>query len=106
MCIHATGCRGKTTACLRLRFLEHGGLQPVALQELVEFGSIALRQSGGLSDVTRRDLEQPHEIIALELLARLLERRENAGILAQGALHERRRNDAGGRQSDGLLEQV
>ena len=58
---------------LELRFLEHAWFQPVALQQLVEFGAIALGKRGGLGDVAARNLEQTDKIVAFELLTRLLE---------------------------------
>src|SRR5947207_12842385 len=75
-----------------LGFLEHRRLEPVALQQFVEFRTIALREQRGLRDVAAGDLEQPYQVIELELLARLLEGDEGARILAPCALHERRRD--------------
>src|SRR5262245_35100507 len=65
--------------CIRLTLdfrdrLEHRGVEVMALQQLVELGAIALRQSRRLRHVAIGDLEQLGQIIALELEARGLER--------------------------------
>src|SRR6185295_8150790 len=47
-----------------------------------------------------------NEVIALERLARLLERHERARILAERALNERVRDEIGRGERDSLLEKV
>ena len=89
-----------------LAFLEHRGLEPVPLQELVELGAVAFGKQRGLGDIAARDLEQAHEIVALECLARFLERHQSARVLPQRTLDKRCRNEARRRERDGLLEQV
>src|ERR1700682_6644443 len=78
----------------------------MALQELVELRAISLGQSRSLGHVAARDLKQPDKVVALELLAGFLERRQHAGILAQCSLHQGRRNYAGGGERNRLLEQI
>src|SRR6185369_3647535 len=54
---------------------EEGGLDPVALQQLVELGAIAPCELRGLRDASLGKLEDAREVVALEALARVLERR-------------------------------
>src|SRR5689334_14605119 len=89
-----------------LAVLEHRGLEAMALEEFVELGPIALGEGGGLSHVAPRDLEQPYEIVALELLARFLEWRQHAGVFAQCPLDEGCRNYARRGERKRLFEQV
>src|SRR5450631_4145780 len=56
-----------------LRLFEHCGLEAMALQEFVELGTVSLGQGCGLGHVAAGDLQQPDKIVALELLAGLLE---------------------------------
>src|SRR6266850_3915330 len=85
---------------LELRVLEHRRFEAMTLQQFVEFSSVALGERRRLGHVATRDFQQPHEVVALELLAGFLEWREHAGVLAQRALHQRRRDDARRRKRD------
>src|SRR5437868_11337158 len=89
-----------------LRVLEHRRLEPVTLQQLVELRAVALGQGRGLSHVAAGDFQQADEVIAFELLARLLEGGKDARVLAQGALDKRGRDHAGGRQGECLFEEI
>jgi len=55
----------------------------VALQELVEFGAVALGKARGLGHVAAGDLEQARQIVALEMSPSFLEREDAADIVAQ-----------------------
>src|SRR6266508_670787 len=74
--------------------LEHLRLELVALEQLVEFGAIALRELRGPGHAATRDAQDPNQVFALEGSARLLERRKLRGLLPQCLLDERGRHDA------------
>src|SRR6266540_6976142 len=77
-------CAGEGLAWrLGLCVLEHRRFEAVTLQQLVELGPVALGERRGLGYVAAGDLEQPYEVVALELLARFLEWREHPGVLAR-----------------------
>src|SRR4029079_19747759 len=83
-----------------LRFLEHSGLEPMALQQLVELGAVALGELRRLRDVAAGYLQEPDQVVALERLARLLERYERGGVLLERRGHERRRDHRRRRERD------
>src|SRR5665647_2609830 len=64
-------------------FFEHRRLEVMALQKLVELRTVALGEHRRLGHVPTGDLEQPYEVITLELLARFLERHERARVFLQ-----------------------
>src|SRR5512138_960568 len=91
---------------LLARSLEHAGLERMALEQAVELGAVAPRKARCLGDVAAGDLEDAHEVIALESLARLVERRERSVGDVERLPHEGLRNDLGRGERHGLLDHV
>ena len=60
-----------------------------ALQQAVELGAVAAGKARGLADVAAGDLQDAHQVLALERLARLVERRELAFLAVQRLPDER-----------------
>jgi len=54
--------------------LEHAGFKAMAFQQPVELGAVAPGQARRLGDVAPGDLEDAHQVVALEGLARLVQR--------------------------------
>ena len=77
-----------------LRLFEHRGLEAMPLQELVKLRPVSLGQGCCLGHITPGDLQEPDKIVALELLARLFERRQYTRVFAQCSLHQGRGNHA------------
>src|SRR5258706_16076947 len=107
-------CRRRTTgtplwrhnySLFHVRF-EDRRLDAVALQQLVELGAIAAREFRRLSDAALGELEDAREVIALEALARVLERRHLVHLHLNGLLDEGLGNDLGRAQRDRLLDHV
>src|SRR3954469_999364 len=82
------GDERRATAASRRHRLERGRVERVPLQQFVKLGAVALRQLRGLGHIAARDFQEAHEVFALELLARLLERREFGLLMLDGLLHE------------------
>src|SRR4051812_19519973 len=82
--------------------LEDGGLDAVALQELVELGAISPRQFRRLRHAAMRELEDAREVVALEALARVLERGELVHLDLDCLLDEGARNHIRRAQRHGL----
>src|ERR1019366_6608058 len=93
-------------ANLGLGSFEQRGIEFVPLQQLVEFGAVALGKLGSLRHVAGGDLEQPRQVVALKLLARLLERREFGLLVLNRLLHQRGRNQRRVAQRRRLLDHV
>src|SRR5437870_10481405 len=85
---------------------EHLRLELVALEQLVELGAIALRELCRPGHAAARDAQDPNQIFALEGSPRLLERRKLRGLLPQGLLDERGRNDARSAEGNRLFDHV
>src|SRR5690242_658949 len=56
--------------------LEHAGLERMALEQPVELRAVATGEARGLGHIAAGDLEYTHQIVALECLARFIQRRE------------------------------
>src|SRR5687767_13487173 len=79
---------GDARALLGDLALEDRRLDAVALQELVELGTVAARELGRLGDAAVRELEDAREVVALEALARVLERGHLVHFDLNGLLDE------------------
>src|SRR5450759_1274254 len=104
-------CRRITTSILEaanlgLGSFEQRGIEFVPLQQLVKFGAVALGKLGSLRHVAGGDFEQPRQVVALKLLARLLERREFGLLVLNRLLHQRDRNQRRVAQRRRLLDHV
>src|SRR5258706_15449121 len=107
-------CRRRTTgtplwrhnySLFHVRF-EDRRLDAVALQQLVELGAIAARECRRLGDAALGELQDAREVIALEALARVLERRHLVHLDLDGLLDERLRDDLRRAERDRLLDHV
>src|SRR5262249_39016174 len=78
----------------------------VALEELVELRAVATRELRGLRDAAVRELEDAREVVALEALARVLERRHLVHLHLDRLLDERARDHFRRAERDGLLDHV
>src|SRR5262245_61810881 len=58
--------------------LEHPRFKRMAFQEAVELGAVAPRKARRLGHVAPGDLQDPHQVVALEGLPRLVQRRQRA----------------------------
>src|SRR5258706_11996313 len=90
----------------RLFRLEDRRLDAVALQELVELRAVAARELRRLRHAAVRELENAREVVALEALARILERSHLVHFDLDGLLDEGSRNHVGRTQRDRLLDDV
>src|SRR5258706_16420193 len=100
----ATARRGRATALFGLGLgvgLEDRGFDAVALQELVELGAVAARELRRLRDAALGELEDAREVVALEALARVLERRHLVHLHLYRLLDERLRADLRGAERVG-----
>src|SRR4051794_18459790 len=70
-----TGRRKTANRSKLLAGLEHGWLEVMTLQQLVELSPIALGQRRGLRDVAPGDFQQPDQVVALEVALGFFERR-------------------------------
>src|SRR5688572_18826220 len=80
------GVKRKRLAALLFEQLR---IELVALQQLVEFCAIALREARRLGNVALGDLEQAGEVFALEFLARFLERSQFRLLILYRLLRQR-----------------
>ena len=87
---------GGQEAGLKSGGLEQAGLESVALEQAVKLGAVAPGEARRLGDVAAGDLEDAHQVVALEGLARLVERRQRGVASIKGLPHERIRDDLGG----------
>ena len=79
--------------------LEHAGLERVALEQAVELGAVAPGEARRLGDVAAGDLEDAHQVVALEGAARLVQRRERGVAGVQRLAHQRFRDHLGRRRA-------
>src|SRR5436309_2562987 len=75
--------------------LEHAGLERMALEQAVELGAVPACQARRLGDVAAGDLEDAHQVVALEGFSRLVERRERGVAGVERLAHQRFRNHLG-----------
>ena len=71
-------------------------VEGVASEQLVELGAVACGQTGGLADVAAGQAEQLDQVVALGLVADLIQRGERHALLAQCLAHA-----VGGHDADG-----
>src|SRR2546421_101260 len=78
----------------------------LSLVRAVERGAVAPGEPGGLGDVAPGDLEDPHQVVALEGAARLIKGRERGVGHIDGLAHERLRDHLGCGKGDRLLDHI
>src|SRR4029079_8380452 len=100
----------KTSSCRRLlllrRALEHPGLERMALEQPVELRAVTTRQARRLGYVTAGDLQDSYQVVALERLARFVERRERGVGHVERLAHQRLGDHLGRGERDRLLDDV
>src|SRR5690348_14622520 len=88
------------------RALEHARLERMALEQAVELGAVAAGESRGLGYVAAGYLQDSYQVVALEGLARLVERRERRVGDVERLAHQRLRDDLGRGERYRLLHHV
>src|SRR3569833_3223562 len=87
-----------------LFFLEQARFEMVTAEQLVKLGAIAFGEAGRLRDAALRDLQQLHEVFALEAVARIGEGEDLTRLVAQRLVLLRGRHDGRGGERHHLFD--